>query len=249
MTDLSGKSVWVTGASSGIGEAIAEAFCAAGARVAISARRADALRRVQEAFSTLRGEVASFPLDVSEAEAVAEAAKHIRANWGGIDILVNCAGINVKKRHWRDLDIADWHRMIAINLNGVANTVTAALPLMRAQKDGLIVNISSWAAQHEFAVAGPAYIASKRGVIELSHSINREEMQHNIRCCCICPAEVATPILEQRPVPVSEEDAERMLQPADLAELVTFVAAAPSRVCFNEIVISPTYNRTLLPQP
>ncbi|OCK10290.1 short-chain dehydrogenase/reductase SDR [Thalassospira sp. KO164] len=69
---------------------------------------------------------------------------------GSVNVLINCAGMNTPKRHWRDLDIADWHRIVAVNLNGVANTVCATLPFMRDQQDGLIINIASWAAKHEF---------------------------------------------------------------------------------------------------
>ena len=206
-------------------------------------------RIFQGNLSGLQVLAAVSALDISNSDQVADAARNIQASMGKINVLINCAGMNSPKRHWRDLDIADWHRIVAVNLNGVANTVCATLPVMRAQKDGLIINISSWSARHEFPAAGPAYIASKRGVIDLSHSINQEEMHNNIRCCCISPGEVATPILKQRPVPVTDEELSLMLKPDDLAEMVSYVVAAPMRVCFNEIVMSPTYNRTLLPQP
>tara|TARA_E500000318_G_scaffold40792_1_gene39025 strand:+ start:81 stop:830 length:750 start_codon:yes stop_codon:yes gene_type:complete len=249
MHNLSGKSVWITGAGSGIGEAIAKSLAAAGAQVALSARREETLLKVATAIKSDGGKVEIHPLDISNSDQVADAARNIQASMGKINVLINCAGMNSPKRHWRDLDIADWHRIVAVNLNGVANTVCATLPVMRAQQDGLIINISSWSARHEFPAAGPAYIASKRGVIDLSHSINQEEMHNNIRCCCISPGEVATPILKQRPVPVTDEELSLMLKPDDLAEMVSYVVAAPMRVCFNEIVMSPTYNRTLLPQP
>ncbi|MFC4236787.1 SDR family oxidoreductase [Thalassospira xianhensis] len=249
MHDLSGKSVWITGAGSGIGEAIAKSLAAAGAQVALSARREEALQKVANEITSDGGKVETHPLDISNSDQVADAARNIQASLGKINVLINCAGMNSPKRHWRDLDIADWHRIVAVNLNGVANTVCATLPVMRAQKDGLIINIASWAAKHEFPVAGPAYVASKRGVVDLSHSINQEEMHNNIRCCCISPGEVATPILDQRPVPIKEDERALMLKPDDLADMVTYVVAAPARICFNEIIMSPTHNRTLLPQP
>lgn len=248
MLNLSGKSVWITGAGSGIGEAIAKSLAAAGAQVALSARREETLQQVADDIASSGGKVEIHPLDISDSDKVFEAAENIKSSMGKIDVLINCAGVNTPKRHWQDLDIKDWHRIVAVNLNGVANTVCAALPTMRDQQDGLIINVASWAAKHEFPVAGPAYIASKRGVVDLSHSINQEEMDNNIRCCCICPGEVATPILQQRPVPLEQEELDQLLKPSDLAEIVTYVVAAPTRVCFNEIVMSPTYNRTLLPQ-
>ena len=249
MHDLSGKSVWITGAGSGIGEAIAKSLAAAGAQVALSARREEALQKVANEITSNGGKVEIHPLDISNSDQVLDAARNIKNSMGSVNVLINCAGMNTPKRHWRDLDIADWHRIVAVNLNGVANTVCATLPLMRAQKDGLIINIASWAAKHEFPVAGPAYVASKRGVVDLSHSINQEEMHNNIRCCCISPGEVATPILDQRPVPIKEDERALMLKPDDLADMVAYVVAAPARICFNEIIMSPTHNRTLLPQP
>ena len=249
MHDLSGKSVWITGAGSGIGEAIAKSLAAAGAHVALSARREETLQQVADTITSEGGKVEIHPLDISNSDQVLDAARNIKNSMGSVNVLINCAGMNTPKRHWRDLDIADWHRIVAVNLNGVANTVCATLPLMRAQKDGLIINIASWAAKHEFPVAGPAYVASKRGVVDLSHSINQEEMHNNIRCCCISPGEVATPILDQRPVPIKEDERALMLKPDDLADMVAYVVAAPARICFNEIIMSPTHNRTLLPQP
>ncbi|MFL5181107.1 MAG: SDR family oxidoreductase, partial [Microvirga sp.] len=92
-------------------------------------------------------------------------------------------------------------------------------------------------------LTGPAYSAAKHGLVALSESLNQEECPHGIRSCCICPGEVATPILDKRPVPVTAEDKARMLQSEDLAETILFVARLPVTVCMNEILISPTWNR------
>ena len=114
---------------------------------------------------------------------------------------------------------------------------------IRRQQDGLIINISSWAGRYNSRVAGVAYGASKHAVLALNASINMEEGQHGIRACAISPAEVATPIMQQRPVQPTEEQLARMLQPDDLAETVLYVAGMPARACVNEILISPTWNR------
>jgi NADP-dependent 3-hydroxy acid dehydrogenase YdfG len=90
---------------------------------------------------------------------------------------------------------------------------------------------------------GPAYTAAKHGLVALSESINVEECVNGVRSCCICPADVATPILDARPVPISEEEKAKMLQVRDLAAAVLFVARMPASVCVNEILISPTWNR------
>ena len=93
----------------------------------------------------------------------------------------------------------------------------AVTPVMRAQSSGTIVNVSSWAGKHVSPLTGPAYSATKYAVVALTHSFNMEKFRDNLRACCICPAEVATPILEQRPVAPSAEDMARRLQPEDLA--------------------------------
>jgi NADP-dependent 3-hydroxy acid dehydrogenase YdfG len=117
---------------------------------------------------------------------------------------------------------------------------------MRRQGDGLIITISSWAGRYDAYVAGAPYNAAKRATLALNTSLNMEEGRHGIRACAICPAEVATPILANRPVPVPEEEFARMLQPDDLGALVVFIARQPPHVCMNEILISPTWNRNYL---
>ncbi len=96
-------------------------------------------------------------------------------------------------------------------------------------------------------MSGPAYTAAKHAVVAMSHSINMEECVNGIRSTVLCPAEVATPILDKRPVPVTPEDRARMLQPDDMAALILFVATRPRHVCLNEVVISPTWNRGYVP--
>ena len=97
-------------------------------------------------------------------------------------------------------------------------------------------------------LSGPGYSAAKHALVAASHSINMEECSNGIRSCVICPGEVATPILEHRPVPVSAEERARMLQPEDLGDLVLFVATRPKHVCLNEVLISPTWNRGYIRQ-
>ena len=119
----------------------------------------------------------------------------------------------------------------------------AVLPQMRKQQDGLIVNITSWAGHYDTLLTGPAYNASKHGQRAMSAHLNIEEGKNGIRACTIAPGEVNTPIIDKRPVPVPQEERERMLQMEDLGETVLFVCEMPARVCLNEILISPTWNR------
>jgi NADP-dependent 3-hydroxy acid dehydrogenase YdfG len=119
---------------------------------------------------------------------------------------------------------------------------------MRAQKDGVIINISSWAGIHTSMVTGPAYNASKHAVVSLTENLNMEECVNGIRACAICPAEVATAIMDRRPMPPTPEERARMLQPQDLGNAIRWVAEQPPHVCVNEIVISPTWNRLFVGQ-
>jgi len=243
MDSLDGKVVWVTGAGSGIGQAAAGALAAAGATVVLSGRREEALDETSAMIGQAGGEAVAAPLDVSDLKAVQATAGMIDERLGRLDLLVNNAGINVAKRHWGDQDLDDWDRLLRININGVQYCVSAVLPMMRRQHDGLIINIASWAGRYNSYVAGAAYGASKHAVLALNATINIEECRNGIRACAICPAEVATPILDRRPVPVPAEDRAKMLQPEDLAETILYVARMPARACVNEILISPTWNR------
>jgi len=117
------------------------------------------------------------------------------------------------------------------------------LPLMRAQRDGVMIHTASWAGRHIGPLSGPAYTAAKHGMVAMSHTINLEEGANGIRSCVLCPGEVATPILRNRPVPETPETMARMIQPGDMGELIAFVARQPAHVCINEVLITPTYNR------
>jgi NADP-dependent 3-hydroxy acid dehydrogenase YdfG len=114
---------------------------------------------------------------------------------------------------------------------------------MRKRKDGVIMNVSSWAGRYASVLTGPAYNATKRAVIALTESINMEECMHGIRACSILPGEVATPIMRKRPVMPSAEELARMAQPEDFGKAILFVATMPARTTVNELVIAPTWNR------
>jgi NADP-dependent 3-hydroxy acid dehydrogenase YdfG len=242
---LQGKVAWITGAGSGIGLAAARELAAAGATVVMSGRRVEVLAREAAAIPRAEAE----PLDVSDAAAVERVASAILARHGRLDILVNSAGLNTPRRFWRDQTVAGFGEVVRVNLDGSFHCVHAVLPTMRAQRAGLVINVASWAGRHVMALVGPAYNAAKHAVVALTETINIEEGVHNIRACAICPGEVATPILERRPVPPSPEERARMLQPEDLGRTIRWVAEQPDHVCVNEILISPTWNRIYLGGP
>jgi NAD(P)-dependent dehydrogenase (short-subunit alcohol dehydrogenase family) len=244
-----GRVAWVTGGGSGIGEAGALSLAADGWSVVVSGRRKEALDAVVAKVNAEGGKAEAIALDVSVAADVNRTAGQILAKHGRIDLLVNSAGINVPKRSWADMELEGWDRLVEINLNGVLYCMRAVLPAMRAQKDGCIINVASWAGRHVSKMPGPAYTTTKHAVLALTHSFNMDECANGLRACCLSPGEVATPILKMRPVVPSEQEQARMLQPEDLGRTIAFVASMPPRVCMNEILISPTWNRGFLQTP
>ncbi len=247
MQSLEGKVAWITGAGTGIGQSGAIKLAEAGAQTIVSGRRKATLDHTAMLIGEAGGAAPVIEqLDIAEAEAVQGVVDRVAERFGKLDILVNSAGLNVVKRHWPDMTPESWRQVVGVDLDGAYYCSAAVLPMMREQKDGLVINVSSWAGKHVSFVTGPAYNAAKHGLVAMSASLNREEFLNGIRGCCICPAEVATPILDNRPVPVSEADRARMLQSEDLGETILFVARMPAHVCVNEILISPTYNRGYL---
>ncbi len=240
---LRGKVAWITGAGSGIGSAGAGALAEAGATVVLSGRRPGQLEAVAAAIAAAGGRAEIAPLDVADNQAVARVGAEIFERHGRVDILVNSAGINLPTRFWKTLTPESFAEIVGITLNGALYCIHAVLPSMRARKDGLVINVSSWAGRFETYMTGPAYNASKHAMAALTHSLNDEECVNGIRACVIYPGEVATPILKNRPKPPSSEEISRMLQPEDLGRTIRFVAEMPPRVCINEILISPTWNR------
>jgi len=245
--ELKGKVAWVTGGGSGIGLAGAKALAAAGAHVVISGRTA---RTNESGLAELKklGSAEANLLDVGERAAVQKTAADIEQRHGRIDILVTSAGTNIGggKRNFATMDLDGWDDVVRINQNGLFYCCHAVIPGMRKRKDGLIINISSWAGRYASVLTGPAYNATKRAVIAISESINMEECAHGIRATSILPGEVATPIMEKRPVPPSAEERARMAQAEDFGKAIRFVATLPARTCVNELVMAPTWNRFYL---
>jgi NADP-dependent 3-hydroxy acid dehydrogenase YdfG len=235
---LRGKVAWITGGGSGIGLAGGLELARAGVHVVISGRSADTLKDAERQLKAL-GSCEAIALDVSNKQAVLKAAERI----GRVDILVNSAGINDPKRNFFNVSLEAWDRIVGINLSGMFYCVHAVLPGMRERKDGVIINVSSWAGRYASTLTGPAYNATKHAVIALTESINMEEGMNGIRATSVLPGEVATPILEKRPVPPTPEVRAKMLQAEDLGKTLFFVASLPARACINEIIISPTHNR------
>jgi NADP-dependent 3-hydroxy acid dehydrogenase YdfG len=249
MGALTGKVAWLTGAGSGIGRAGAQELAASGASVIISGRTPEGVAESVALITQAGGKAEAAVLDVSDKETVARVGADIIARYGRVDILVNSAGLNLSTRLWKDLTPDSFDYISGINLNGALYCIYAVLPSMRARKDGLVINVSSWAGMHEEYLTGPAYNASKTALAALTRSLNDEECVNGVRACCLFPGEVATPILRHRPVAPSQQEVDRMLQAEDLGKTIRFVAEMPPRVCINEILITPTWNRFFIGGP
>ena len=243
MRDLKGKVAWVTGAGTGIGEAAALALASEGAKVILTGRRKEPLDAVAKRIKAADGIAEVRAGDLTKSDVVARIANGIAADHGQLDIVVNNAGVNLPDRTWQRLKPEGIDALIAGNLSSAFYVVQAVLPIMRKQKDGLLIHTASWAGRFVGPIPGPTYIAAKHGVVAMSHSINLEECVNGIRSSVLCPGEVATPIMTFRDPPEPPEALARMVQPEDMGNLVVFVAKQPPHVCLNEILVTPTHNR------
>lgn len=250
MQSIDGKIAWVTGAGTGIGRAGAIALAKEGVIVYISGRRVPELEAVAGRITDAGGTAHVVPLDIMDADGCYATVERIVKEHGRLDIVVNSAGLNRPIRRWRDIDQESFHIVVDVDLKGAFNVCHAALRPMRQQRDGLIINVSSMASQGRTGgVSGFPYAAAKHGMNVMNESINDEHAHMGIRACALCPGEVATEILDKRPVPPSQEERARMVQEDDVGETVLFIARMPPHVCLNEIHITPIWNRGYIGSP
>lgn len=231
------KTVWITGAGSGIGAALVSSFSSAGYAVALTGRNQSALDDVADSLpETARTLVVAG--DVTDRAGMSEAAEQI-ADWsGGLHVLCNNAGLNISDRKWADLNWSSWDAVLQVNLTGALNVIAACLPIMRRQKDGVMIHTSSWAGRFHSSVGGAVYGASKHALSDLSASLNDEEGVNGIRSTALCPAEVATPLLTKRPG-LDQSKLASFIQPEDMAETALYVAKMNPNVAVHEIVLAP----------
>jgi len=241
---LDGKVALVTGASSGIGEATALALAEEGAMVAISARRADRLEDLAKRIEAKGGKVKALVADVAQEDQAREMVVAANAAFGRLDILVNNAGVMLLGPI-ADADTEDWRRMIQTNVLGLMYATHAALPLMRAQGTGHVVNISSVAGRTARAGAG-VYNASKWGVGAFSESLRQEVYKDKIRVTIIEPGAAATELTQHITHSESKKQYEDFVQgmtpleSEDIAAAILYAVIQPARVNVNEILIRPT---------
>ena len=240
--EINGGTVTANGAGggSGIGLGIARALAAEGCRVAICGRNRE---RLEQAAAAWQGEpgILTRACDVADRQSVRAMFDWIAGQLGGLDILVNSAGVNVARRTFDQLDPANWDKMLGTNASGAFNCLHFALPGMRRQGGGLVVNISSIAGKRASKLAGTGYCASKFAMTALGAAVGLEESEHGIHVTNIYPGEVNTPILAERPVPVPPEKRAKMLLPEDIAAMVVALAKLHPRARVHELVMTPLY--------
>jgi len=244
MASLTGKVAIITGASSGIGEATALALAAQGAQVVVVARRGDRLEKVAQQISETGGKALQIIADVTDETQVRQMVDKAKAELGRVDILVNNAGVMLLGPI-DGAETEDWRRMINLNLLGLMYATHAVLPLMKAQGEGHIINISSVAGRTASANVG-VYNATKWGVGAFSEALRQEVHKDKIRVTVIEPGIVATELGEHI---TNTEVKERLqarvaamtpLESEDIAAAIVYAVTQPPRVNVNEILIRPT---------
>lgn len=243
MGSLQGKVIIVTGASTGMGQAIALGMATAGATLGLVARNKEKLEETAARARAKGVEVLALPGDVSDNECAKRVVATMVERFGRVDVLVNNAGTNTFHRNLADISATDWQHVLNTNLTGAFLFTRHVLPPMRKAGRGQIINISSGAGVAPSAPAGVAYSASKHAIHSLTGSINLEERRHGIKACVIAPGETDTPNLDLRPLPPSSEDLAKMMRPEDIANAVIYVASQPEHVSVEQVVINPTVRR------
>ncbi len=236
--ELTGKVVLVTGAGSGLGEATARAFAQAGCMVACLDINQAAVERVCHDLEAQDARCIALRCDVSSAEGVFAAVETVSRQLGRLDIVVNCAAID-HTLPVSEMSVEQWDQVININLRGPFLFAKAALPLMRRQRSGHIINIASTAAVRAWANAS-AYHASKWGIVGFSRGLSVEGREHGIRVTTIIPGGMRTHFFDRfvdQGIPLPEQ--ENLQDPANVASAIVFAARMPAESAVQEMIVTP----------
>lgn len=240
--NIEGKVIVITGASSGLGEAAARDLSAKGAVVVLGARRADRIQSLAKELTDQGQKALALTTDVTKYEQVKKLVDTAAQIYGRIDVIINNAGLMPQSPLDR-LKIDEWNQMIDVNIKGVLYGIAAALPYMKQQKTGHIINVSS-VAGHKVRPNGAVYSATKHAVRIISEGLRQEVKPYNIRTTIISPGAVDTEL----PNTISEPDIAESMQkfykdysiPADsFARVVAFAISQPDEVDINEILFRP----------
>ena len=231
---LTGRVALVTGASRGIGEATAKVLAQRGAKVAVSARSVGDLERVAADITAAGGQALVVSCDVLDQAQVESMVKRVVDTWGRLDILVNNAGLGTPAQPVETIDPADWDHTVALNLKATFLCVRAAAPVMKAQKYGRIVNVSSFAGRNFSLISGPQYSAAKAGIIGFTKHMAVELGPFGICSNSVAPSIVLTarvkakwegrPAEEQQRI-LSALPLRRLAEPVEVATVIAFLAS------------------------
>jgi len=240
--NIAGKIVVITGASSGLGEASARFLCAQGASIVLGARRVDRMQALAGELTGRGGKALALRTDVTHREQVQALVDAAVQTYGKIDVMINNAGLMPQSPLER-LKVDDWDRMIDVNIKGVLYGIAAALPYMKRQKSGHIINVSS-VAGHKVRPGGAVYSATKHAVRVLSEGLRQEVKPYNIRTTVISPGAVDTELPNSITEPDIAENIRKVYElaiPAEsFARAVAFAMSQPEDVDVNEILYRPT---------
>ena len=241
--NIEGKIVVITGASSGLGEATARFLSGEGAAVVLGARREERIQSLARELSAHGRKALAVATDVTRYDEVKRLIDAAVASYGRIDVMLNNAGLMPHSPLER-LKIDDWNRMIDVNLKGVLYGIAAALPHMKAQRRGHIINVSS-VAGHKVRPGSAVYAATKSAVLVLSEGLRQEVKPYNIRTTVISPGALATELANSITEPDVAESIRAFVRetalPADsFARAVAFAISQPEEMDVNEILFRPT---------
>lgn len=240
MSNIQGKVIAITGASSGIGEATARVLAAAGAYVLIGARRVDRLERLVDEIGAAGGSVRARGLDVTNRTDVEAFARYARSEFGRLDVIVNNAGV-MPLSPLASLKADEWDRMVDVNIKGVLYGIAAALPIMSEQGNGQIVNLSSIGG-HSVSPTAAVYCATKFAVCAISDGLRQET--DKIRVTVISPGTTASELADSITDPTARDAMKAWravtISPEAVANAILYAVSQPDDVDVSEIIIRPT---------
>ncbi len=244
--NIQGKVVIITGASSGIGEAVAKHLVAAGALVSLAARRKDKLESLVQEIKSSGGQAISFVTDVTKREQVEALVQGTVEAFGKLDVMFNNAGLMPLSR-LENLHFDEWEKMIDTNIKGVLYGIGAALPIFKKQKSGHFINVSS-VAGHRVGPGSAVYAGTKFAVRAISEGLRQEVKPYNIRTSIISPGAIKTEL----PDTITDDKIRETMQPVldmaispeSIARAVAYVIEQPEEFDVNEIILRPTSQPT-----
>ena len=235
----------ITGGGSGIGKDAAIKMAQEGANVLIVGRTESKLESVISEIKSIGETAARYTLDVSDYNAVQKMVDDVQEKFGRIDVLVNNAGHSSHNRRLLNTTPEETRSVVDSNLIGTFFCTQAVVPTMLKANSGTIINISSLAAVTPGPFSGFAYGAAKAGVINFTEFLNNDLRNTGIRASVIIPGEVATPILDKRPIPPDSDARTMMVDVAETSAAILLIATLPPRSNIPEMVIRPTMHRDM----